>query len=219
MESSKTIGRIIGLLLLIQLIIGIAVNFVMIMPVYSAPGFLINAAEYTMQIRVSVLMALILGLISLAIALFSLKAFKKYSLTMALLFLALTVVGFSITAFENASLLSMLSLSNLNLASDDITWIAIKSFKNAAHYISLIISGLSLLVFYLILFRFNLVPKVFSILGLTASSLQLVAVSMPILGYSIIMLMIAPMALSHLSISLWLIIKGLKPRIDSVDAS
>jgi hypothetical protein len=50
MEAESRAGRIIGALIIIQMIFGVMVNFVLEAPLFDAPGFLANAAHYSRQI-------------------------------------------------------------------------------------------------------------------------------------------------------------------------
>jgi len=47
-------GRIIGALMLAQMVCAFFVNFVLQSPLFGAPGFLVNAAPHSLQISLSV---------------------------------------------------------------------------------------------------------------------------------------------------------------------
>ena len=44
--------------------------------------------------------------------------------------------------------------------------------------------------------------------GIVAALLQITAVTMPLLGYRVMLLLMAPLGLSHLALALWLVTKG-----------
>ena len=67
MASHLKTGRIIGALLLLQVAVGILLNFVFTAPLFGEPGFLINAAPHATQIAQSVLLSIAMGLVSLTI--------------------------------------------------------------------------------------------------------------------------------------------------------
>ena len=52
-------GRIIGALVISHMILGVLVNFVLEAPLFDAPGFLVNAAQYSRQIGFAALLGLI----------------------------------------------------------------------------------------------------------------------------------------------------------------
>jgi hypothetical protein len=202
--------------MLAQMIGSGLVNFVLLEPAFSAPGFLVNAAGHARQVSLSVLLGLATGMLSVGIAIAALQVFRQYSHAMALWFVALSVVGFSLTAVENIDVMSMLSLSEAytkaNVADHDLFQAlrgVVASARNWTHYIGLIVAGCTLFVFYSTLFRFALVPRALTAFGLGAVVLQLIAVAMPLFGQSIVFPMILPLGLSQTALALWLIARGL----------
>lgn len=216
MRTPKSVGRIVGVLLLLQFIGGLLVNFVFMEPVFVAPGFLSNAAGHSLLISVSVLLGLATSLTSVAIAITAYQLFRQYSQAMALWFLALAVTSFTLNAVENINLMSMLSLSEAyakaNGADRDLFQAlrgVVAASRNWAHYIGLLGGGSALLVFYGILLRFALVPRVLAACGVGAVALQMTAVALPLFGQEILFQMLAPLAIVQLLLTLWLLIKGL----------
>jgi hypothetical protein len=192
------------------------VNFVLLEPAFSPPGFLVNAAGHSRQISLSVLLGLATGLFSVGIAITGLQVFRRYSPTMALWFVALTVVGFSLTAVENINVMSLLSLSEAytkaSVADRDLFQAlrgVVAAARNWTHYVGLIVAGCTLFVFYSTLFRFPLVPRALAAFGLGAVVLQIIAVSMPLFGQTIVFPMILPLGLSQTVLAIWLIARGL----------
>jgi hypothetical protein len=215
-STAKGVGRIIGVLTLMQMIGSGLVNFVLLAPAFAAPGFLVNAAGHSLQVSLSVLLALATGMLSVGIAITAWQVFRQYSHAMALWFVALAVVSFSLTAVENINVMSLLSLSQAyakaNVADRELLQAlrgVVASARNWAHYIGLIVAGCTLFVYYGVLFRFSLVPRALAAFGLGAVVLQIVAVAMPLFGQSIVFLMLSPLGLSQLVLALWLIARGL----------
>jgi hypothetical protein len=216
MRTAKSIGRIIGALILMQMIGSGLVNFVLLEPVFSAPGFLVNAAGHSLQVSLSVLLGLATGLLSIGIAIAAWQVFRRYSHAMALWFVALSVVSFTLAAIENIDVMSLLSLSEAytqaNVA-DRVLFQALRgvvaSTRNWTHYVGLVVAGCTLLVFYSTLIRFALVPRALAAFGLGAVMLQIVAVAMPLFGQSIVFPMLLPLGLSQTALALWLIARGL----------
>lgn len=219
MRSANSVGRMIGILLLVQGAAGYLVNFVLLGPVMTAPpGFLENAAGSGLQIRVSVLLGLANGALTVGIAIAAWGVFRRYSDTLALWFLALSVVGFSLVALENISVLTMLSLSQeygKASAAHELfltMGLLVSSTRKWAHYTNLLIAGAMVLVLYSVLWRFALVPRALAAFGLVAVMLQNIAVTMPLFGYRIVFLLIMPLGLSHLTLAVWLVAKGFEDR-------
>lgn len=218
MVFNNNIGRIIGVLLLVQLIGGILVNFYLTAPLFGSPGFMVNGAVYAQQIGASALVSLIISGMTVMVAIVAFSLFRTHSKSLALGFLALSIVGLSATAIENIGMMSLVSFSKIysqvNTAAErelfETVKVIVTSFRNWAHYTNLLLSGASLLVLYTILYRFTLVPRMIAGFGLIAVVLQLSTISMPFLGHAVIFPMLAPLALSQIILSLWLIVKGLK---------
>ena len=78
-SSAKSVGRIVGLLFLAQVLLAppVYTEFGMMRSVIT-PGFLANAAGNAMQIRVAVLLTLVLSALTLAAALIAMPVFRKH---------------------------------------------------------------------------------------------------------------------------------------------
>ena len=214
--SAKAAGRIIGVLLLMQMIGSGVVNFVLLEPAFAPPGFLVNAAGHSLEFGLSAFLGLAIGMIFVGIAIAAFQVFREYSHPMALWFVALSVVGCSLTAVENINVMSLLSLSQAYARASvadhglfEALRILAASARNWAHYIALIVAGCTLFVFYGVLFRFALVPRALAAFGLAAVLLQVTAVAMPLFGHAIVFPMLMPLGLAQLVLALWLIAKGL----------
>ena len=218
MEATRSASRIIGLLILAQMVGAGLVNFVLLAPLFGAPGFLVNAAPHATQIAVAALLGLAVGLLAVAIAISAFPIFRQYSHAMALWFFALAVASFSASAVENVNVMSMLSLSEeyakASVADRDHLFQALRVVvawgRNWAHFINLILAGSTTFVMYAVLCRFALIPRVLAVFGLAAVALQIAAVAMPLFGHSVVFLMLAPLGVSQLILAFWLIAKGFR---------
>ncbi|MBP6310522.1 MAG: DUF4386 domain-containing protein [Arenimonas sp.] len=217
MASHLKTGRIIGALLLLQVAVGILLNFVFTAPLFGEPGFLINAAPHATQIAQSVLLSIAMGLVSLTIACMLYPLFKTYSQPLAMFYFALVTAGFALTVAENISMMSMLSLSKAYAeygATQESLYqglrIVVKETRNWTHYLSLIVSGVTIFTFYLTTLRFKLIPRALSAFGLLACMSQLIAIAMPLFGQGVDFRLIAPLGICEIVLGLWLIAKGFK---------
>ncbi len=80
----KGVSRIIGVLLLMQITGDALLNFALLAPVFAAPGFLVNAAGHSLQVSLSALLGLAMGMFSVGIAITVFRVFSQYSHAMAL---------------------------------------------------------------------------------------------------------------------------------------
>jgi hypothetical protein len=214
--TTKGAGRAIGVMFLAQMIAAFVVNFVWLAKVFAAPGFLVNAAEHSSLMGLSALLGIAAGSLSIAIAIASFPVFRQYNQAWALWFFALAVVGFSAAVVENINLMSLLSLSEAYVKANAVDQQLfqplrgiVASARNWAHFLGLIVSGSTLLVFYSALYRFALVPRVLAACGVVAVLSQLTSVGMPLFGHEVVFPMLAPLGICQLLLSLWLIVKGL----------
>jgi hypothetical protein len=111
MRTAATAGRIVGALIIVQMVAGVLVNFVLTAPLFGSPGFLVSAASHSLQIGLSVLLGLAMTALSVGIAIIMFPVIRQDAPGTALWLLALASVSLAITAVEQINVLSMLSLS------------------------------------------------------------------------------------------------------------
>jgi uncharacterized protein DUF4386 len=231
MRITVTPGRVVGVLILAQMVGGVLVNFVLAAPLFGSPGFLVNAAPHSLQIALSVLLGLVTGALSLAIAITAFPIIRPYAPAMAIWFVALAGISLAAMVAEQISVMSMLSLSEAYSSASggeresfQALRIVVASARNWSHYIGLIVAGSTIFVLYNALYRLALVPRALAAFGMAAALLQIVAVAMPLFGYGVLFLLLAPLGVSQLMLACWLIVKGFRdpgqhPRRDSGSAS
>jgi hypothetical protein len=223
LRATKSVGRIVGFLLLAQIVVAFLAQFVLLARVSAPPGFLANAAGSPLQVRVSVLLWLVASALTLAVAIAALPVFRQYSERMALLYLALSVLGLSTSALDNVAVLNMLSLSQefakAGAAPELFQALGAmaRSARLAAHYVNLLVGGITTFVLVSILFRYALVPRALAAFGLATFPVQVIGVALPLLGYRYQAVMLIPAALSLFALVLWLIAKGFDERQLTLD--
>jgi hypothetical protein len=164
MQSVRAVGRTIGLLMLVRVVLAPMVYFRLLPPATSS-GFLATAAGNAVQVRLAVLLALVLGGLTLAIAIVVMPVLRRHSERMTFTFVALSAIGFATLAMDNVGILSMVSLSEQYAnasAPDDLYQVLgqmARSEWRGAHYTNLIVGHVAALVFNLILYRAALVPR------------------------------------------------------------
>lgn len=228
MRSAKSTGRIIGILLLLQLAAGLMVPFILLGPlVQGSPGFLTAAAANTFQIRAAVLIFFVGGALTISLGIMALPVFRRYSNATALWFLAVCVVSCTLDAVHSATVMSMLSLSQQYVnggAVDSALYqslgAVVASSRRWAHWTQLVAIGGWIFVFYNSLWRFSLIPLVLSALGVIGIALQFTGVTlMMFLGSSVIGELAMPMLPIQIATAVWLMVKGFKERRGPVEAA
>jgi hypothetical protein len=227
MSTARSVGRLIGVLFLVQGIIAPVVNFRWLATALTpGTGFLADAHAYSVQVYLAALLMLLTGAIWVAIALVALPVFRKFSDRTAFAFIAIAAVCFSGVVFESIAVRSMLALSRefANTATADAAVFQAsaaiaRSLRGSAHYTNILLSGVSFLVFYGALLRFALIPRVLSALGLLAAVVLMVGAATPLFGQRTVMQLFMPVGLSQIAIVLWLIVKGFEERLLPARAS
>jgi Domain of unknown function (DUF4386) len=216
-RSAKSIGRVIGVLLLLQLAAGLTLPFILLRPgIVGYPGFLATAAANSRQIRWAVFIAFVGAALTVALALAALPVFRRYSTATAHAFLAVCAISCTLDVVHNASVMSMLSLSQRYLEagrSDAGLYqplaALVASTRRWAHYTQLTAIGAWIFVFYSSLWRFRLVPRALASLGIIGILLQFTGVTLlTFLGYSQEGRMAMPLGPIHIAVAAWLMAKG-----------
>jgi hypothetical protein len=215
MSHVNKVGRLVGTIVLVQLIGEILTNFFLTAPLFGSPGFMVNGAIYSQQIGLAVLLGLAMSGLSIALATILFPVFREYNLPLALWLVVLAGVGLAVAVLENIGMMSLVSYSEayaVAAAADrellEVARTIVTSTRNWAHYLNLILSGCFLLVLYSNLYLSRLIPRLLSGFGCVAVLLQLISVSLPLFGQDVIFPMMAPLGLSQIALALWLIVKG-----------
>lgn len=79
MRSAKSTGRIVGLLLLVHLITGLTTPYIMLRPLTTPLSYNANDPAHAFQVRLSVMLLFVGGVITVAIAVTALPVFRQYS--------------------------------------------------------------------------------------------------------------------------------------------
>jgi hypothetical protein len=228
MRTAKSTGRIIGILLLLQLAAGLMLPFILIGSlVQGSPGFLTAAAESAFQIRAAVLIAFVGGALTVSLGILALPVIRQYSNAMALWFLAVCVISCTLDAVHNSTVMSMLSLSQEyasgGMAEPELyqsLGAMATSTRRWAHLSQLVAIGAWIFVFYISLLRFALIPRALAALGVIGIALQFTGVTLMMwLGSRVIGEMAMPMLPIQIAVAVWLITKGFKEGRRPVDAA
>lgn len=219
MQDLRRAGQIVAVLIALQIVGGVVGNFTLTGPVFAAPGFLVNAAAYPLYLTLSALVGIATGILALGVTITAFPIVRRHSESLALWFFAFAVANFALAVVEQIALLSLQTLSNAYTGSatpDEALFQALRSVvsaaRNWAHYVHLIISGGTLLIFFGALCRYALVPRILAGFGMVAALLQMTGVAMPLFGGKVAFPLLAPLGLAMLATAVWLLIKGFADR-------
>jgi hypothetical protein len=217
MGAATRAARIIGVLILAQMVGSALVNSVLEAPLFGDPGFLANAAPHAGQVALGALLGLVTEAMWVGIAVTAFPVLWQRTRAMTLWLGALAVVTLAVAVVESSSVMSMVSLSREYVKASpadrwQLVWVrlGVASARNWSHFLARICDGATILVFYTALYRLALVPKALAGFGLIAAVLMLTSVGMPLFGHEVVFAMLAPVGLSQLILALWLIGKGFR---------
>lgn len=226
MEAANRVGRIIGVLILMQMLGSGLVNGVLETPLFGSPGFLVSAAPHARQIGLAAVLGLITEAMWLGIAIAAFTSIHERTQRLALWFVALSVVILAAAIVESIGVMSMVSLSEAYAKAGAVereqlqtVRVVVASSRNWAHFMARLIDGGALFVFYAVLYRCALVPRALAGFGLIAAVLMVTAVGMPMFGHDVVFPMLAPMGVSQLLLALWLIAKGFSSQTNMREAA
>lgn len=216
MKVRNKVGRLVGVLILLHLVVGLFVPFLIVDRIRRPAGLLAGAAANAGQLRVAILLFVIGSAFATAIAVTAWPLIRRYSSGMALWLLALGVASFILQMVDNGALLSLLSLSQeyarAEVAKAEVLeslGILANAIRKWAHLMYLLVAVSWILLLCATLFRFRLVPRLLSGLGLVGTMLQIYGVTLrAIFGYPMQMGLAMPLAPVYAAIGLWLIVKG-----------
>lgn len=217
MDTAATTGRIVGALMLLQMVGGVTGNFVLTAPVFAEPGFLVNAAGHSTAVSLAALTGLATSALSLAVAIIAGRVIRLRGEAWAAWLVALATANLALAAIEQVTLLSMLSLSQAFVsaaAPDEALFQALRGVvaaaRNWTHYIHLLIGGSVLVVLFGALWRLSLLPRVLAGAGVVATLLQMATLALPIFGYRVLFPLLAPLGLVMLASAAWLVWRGFR---------
>jgi len=217
MEAASRVGRIIGVLIVLQMVGSGLVNGVLEAPLFGEPGFLLNAAPHSRQLGLAAVLGLVAEAVWLGISVAAFTIICERTRRMAVCLVALAAVVLAVAVVENIGVMSMVSLSEAFAKAGAVereqlqsVRVVVASARNWAHFMARMLDGCTIGVFYAVLYRCALIPRALAGFGLIAAVLMVTAVGMPLFGHDVVFPMLAPMGVSQLLLAVWLIAKGFR---------
>jgi Domain of unknown function (DUF4386) len=217
METAVRAGRIVGVLILLQMAGGGLVNSVLLAPLFGTPGFLVNAAPHARQLGAAAVIGLVTESLWLGIAITAFPILRPRARDLALWLFALAGVVLALAVVENAAVMSMVSVSEAYAKASAVqreqlqtVRVVVASARNWAHFLARIADGATIFALYAALYRLALVPRLLAAFGLIAVLLMVASVGRPLFGSEVVFPMLAPLGLIQLILALWLLAKGFR---------
>ena len=214
-SESRTQASLIGALMLIQMGLGVFLNFFLLQPILSmgAEGL---AAGMSGLLGFSTLLALALSSLNILYVQLLPRTVSSTFPNSTTLVIVFATAGFGLCAVEYAKLTEYVSYVGglLDQFGQDISpaqqhlRATFASGRNAAHFLSMIFSSLSLLLFYSVLVRSQLIAKQLGTLALVSCAVQLIAVGHALFDFAIPTLLQLPLLVTQIVIPIYLLSRG-----------
>jgi hypothetical protein len=204
------------MLLLLQLA-GLIVPFVLLLPLTTGDpqDYLVNAAGASTQIRVAVFLLFANCALTVGISIAAFGVFRRKGEALALSLLAMSVIMFVLQAVDNAHVLSMLSLSQRYAGEGGPEELfrtlatVVGSTRRWVHLTELLAIDAWIFLLYAMLYRHAAVPRPLAAFGLVTVLLHCTGIPLRgFFGYGPVTLMGASIAVSHVVLAIWLMIRG-----------
>lgn len=218
MNSAKTTGRTVGLLLLLHLLTGLMVPYILLQQLTRPRTFAESSPANPFQVRLAVMMLFVGGALTIVIAIKGMPVFRKSSYALALWLFGLAIANFALQGGEIAGYMALFTFSQTfasahlaDLGMYELVGATVRSAWKWIHYTHLLIMVGWLFSLGLMLWRSALVPRFLAILLLITSVLQITGITLPqFLAYRgpNLMLMGMPLGFVYLALSIWLMVKG-----------
>lgn len=218
MEATKKTGRIVGILFLILMIV-YTIGTLIIDPILNSPDYLAEASENRNDLFKGVLFELINGIAYLGIAVLLYPIFKKFSESLALLYLGFRIIEFTMQMISDMSPLLLITASQgftETFIQDTSSFQALGSVLLAmrfwANQMVFLTYSLGALIFYYSAYHLKLIPRFLSIWGLIGAPLVIVNILLDSFNISLGVDLGLIMGLNEIVLGIWLVAKGFKTR-------
>lgn len=204
-------GRLFGGALLLTFAVGIYINFGLHDVLHGGDGVLANAGAMPMRIGAVGLVTLLTGVVSIAAASMLSHATREAQPWLGRTYLALVSLGLVMSLAEFATLAAYRELAEAQRAGAggmDAATAVLRGLRDGIHFPDKLMGGAAVALMFVLLLRSRLLPAWLAWLGLAAALVQMVGVAHGVLGRAVPMQALLPMAVTYLTTSLWLLVRG-----------
>ncbi|RDV07172.1 DUF4386 family protein [Sphingorhabdus pulchriflava] len=216
----QSAGRWFGAAILLGYVLDIASNFWLQPGIRSgdgAMGIFLGAGKRPDLVGMIVLLSMISGIVSLmAAALLCKVSVGRSIFWLSLGYLGLKAGQFGLGGVEMATLQLYRSLGSTMIAESggELVKLAepirhvIAGLRDGLHLPTMLTGGISVLLLYYMLQKSALIPRWLGGIGMLAALSQMTGVSTGLFGSEVNFAFLAPLALVHLTLALWLLVRG-----------
>ena len=217
--AQKTLGRWLGVLLLLRMGVGIYNNFFVLGPLSFSKNFMDRLGAYPEQLQLGIGITALNAALNILLALLLMRLLNPRFRLLCWLYLALVLVHcvliwLDISAIQTMAKLSRQYISNTDgvaRAQDYAQGLILQLDRERTHFLDLIGGFVIMLLFFWIFLKARLTPGFVYYFGLFAAACGLINFSAQLLGvFDGANLLMLPAALSQLLTAFWLLVKSVK---------
>ncbi|MBK7163558.1 MAG: DUF4386 family protein [Sphingomonadales bacterium] len=216
----QSAGRWFGAAILLGYMLDIASNFWLQPGIRSgdgAMGIFVGAGQRPDLVGMIVLLSMISGIVSLmAAALLCKVSVGRSIFWLSLAYLGLKAGQFGLGGVEMATLQLYRSLGTAMIAepTGQLVTLAepikhvVAGLRDGLHFPTMLTGGISVLLLYYMLQKSGFIPRWLGGVGMLAAMSQMTGVSTGLFGSEVNFIFLAPLALVHLTLAIWLLVRG-----------
>ncbi len=216
-------STLVGVLLLLQMAGGIYLNF-SFLAVFKSDIFTVDVSNLTLALGGATLIALLLSFINVMVGGISAQKYYQRHPVLCSLLVMFAALGLISTGFEYGNLgnytafISDIRLRGLQELTETLELIRlhIVSERNESHHLALLCSSLSLLFFYILLYRATQIARLMLAFAITACVLQLIALANTFFQGQVIIAIQLPLLVTQLVMPIYFIVFGFRSKAESL---
>ena len=212
----RTLGRILGLTMLLEFAFEIVSNFAWQERLFDGAGLLARAATMRPLIGSATAVDLISAIVGIALGAALMLRYQAQPPVTARVYVWLSVALLAAAMTEDATLFAMGQLGadlqspgNAGLVDSAALEHVLRALRFGIHLPVKLLGGFTLAIFFILLGRAGAIPRALSIAGVATSALQMATIGMGVFGLPLQLALLAPLALVYPVAGLWLLWRGL----------
>lgn len=218
MNSDKNTPRLLGAAFLLQAVAALVWGEFLLWPLIvsnSIAGTMSNISHNALQMRASIMVAMITAIGIVMIGVLMYVILKKQNRNIAIVAMGLYLLEAAILAVSRIPAFSLLHLSQESVIAGHPAHMRTLGnlFLESAEFgvwLHMLPFALGATMFYYLFFKSRYIPRALSLFGLIAASLALIGTSFVLLGYDFPLIVIFPNLPFELAIGVWLMVKGIR---------
>ncbi|MBN8885146.1 MAG: DUF4386 family protein [Rudaea sp.] len=212
----KTLGRLLGLSMLLEYVFEMASNFSWQEKLLTGPDLLARAATMRPLLGSSAMVDMVGAVIGIALGVALMLRYQAQQPLLTRIYVGLLVALLAASMTEDAVLMAMgrlgadlQSLGKPDAVDSVLAEHLLRALRVGIHLPTKLLGGFTLTLFFVLLGRARAIPRALTIAGIVTALIQMVAVGMGVFGFPVQLLLLVPIGLFYPALGLWLTWRGL----------